>query len=138
MRFSALGFPVDALVRGGEDFGEIGELELGDEGEGDSPFIGLRPPFQPANKCLNHDKSFILEFRATLYSQVSQPLLERSVHHQSQRSRQPDKERPAIHPHRLGAGMAQPPRLHFSHILAISRSRWPKGFTKATNHTFLL
>lgn len=51
MRFSPLfGFPVDALVRDGEDFGKVGEIEALDEGKGNGAEVCLRPRLNAANK----------------------------------------------------------------------------------------
>jgi hypothetical protein len=58
MRFAPLGFLVDALVSGCEDFGEIAEVKTLDEGECDGAAIGFGPAAQPANKFLNHDDTF--------------------------------------------------------------------------------
>ena len=58
MRFAPLGFLVDTLVGGGEDFGKVAEAEPFDEGESNSAAIGFGPTSQPANKFLNHDGKF--------------------------------------------------------------------------------
>ena len=44
------GFAVDALMRGGEDFGKVGEIEALDEGKGNGAEVCLRPRLNAANK----------------------------------------------------------------------------------------
>jgi hypothetical protein len=41
--FALFGFAVDALVRGGKDFGKVRDVEALDEGKGDGAEVGLRP-----------------------------------------------------------------------------------------------
>lgn len=58
IRLPSLGFAVNALVGGTEDFGEDAEFELPDEGEGDESLVPLRPAFKAAHKLLHHAHSF--------------------------------------------------------------------------------
>lgn len=52
------GFFVEPVMGGGEDFGEVADVELLDEPEGDGAFIFLRPPAKAANKSFNHCSGF--------------------------------------------------------------------------------
>ena len=52
------GFAVDALMRGGEDFGKVGEIEALDEGKGDGAEVCLRPRLNAANETFNHCSQF--------------------------------------------------------------------------------
>jgi hypothetical protein len=56
--FALFGFAVDALVRGGEDFGKVGEVEALDEGKGDGAEVCLRPRLNAANETFNHCSQF--------------------------------------------------------------------------------
>lgn len=48
--FALFRFAVDALVRGGKDFGKVGDVEPLDEGKGNCSEVGLRPRLNAANK----------------------------------------------------------------------------------------
>ncbi len=48
--FALLRLAVDALVRGGKDFGKVGHVETLDEGKGNGAEVGLRPRLNAANK----------------------------------------------------------------------------------------
>ena len=59
MRFALFGFAVEALVRGGEDFGKITDGKFSDEGKGDTSPIFWRPLRKATNECFNHVIAFI-------------------------------------------------------------------------------
>jgi hypothetical protein len=56
--FALFGFAVDALVRGGEDFGKVREVEPFDEGKGNGAEVCLRPRLNAANETFNHCSQF--------------------------------------------------------------------------------
>jgi len=124
------GLFVDTLVGCGEDFGKVGEVELFDEGEGDCAFVALRPSFERTNKCLNHEKIFILEIRAALDPDVCESLFA-ELQHGTDRREQTHNKRPCVRWLRLASeSVTQPPRFHLAQPLANARSREPKGREK--------
>ena len=56
--FALLRFGVDALVRGGEDFGKVGDVEPLDDGKGNGAEVCLRPRLNAANEAFNHCSGF--------------------------------------------------------------------------------
>jgi hypothetical protein len=54
MRFALFCLAVDASVRGGEDFGKVGNGEFGNEGKGDVSPIACRPARNRTNELVNH------------------------------------------------------------------------------------